>query len=351
MLDCLEDVDAANDMMQRPEQGRNGDAGPSRPASFLPSSSIGNKLLIFVAALVVTLGVWLIAIAERHGSDSLEVAIGRELSREARHTAERLSSVLRTEQETLASFARQDLMREIRVGDIDKRISQALVTLRDGSALRLDYWVVDSTGRVVASSDPARIDGLGSRRIEADTPAGPATVRLRDERLYLSSVVPDPDAPGRTLGTLFGVFDWQRVTGSTEEVRRELGELGLDSDLFVLRPDGTVLGGAWHDAPSRALLAMLRGVAADEGAAPPPEWIVRPLATRTRPAGAALGLPARGRRASGTRARPGSRPVETPARDDGARASRRARGRGVRCAPGRPPAGGIDRGHPRPRTG
>ena len=94
----------------------------------LSSLSIRNKLLIFAAALVLVPGVFFGLIAEKSGRDSLQSVIGHQLAREAGHTADRLAAALRTERETLGNFARQDLMREIRVADIDKRISQALTT-------------------------------------------------------------------------------------------------------------------------------------------------------------------------------------------------------------------------------
>ena len=91
---------------------------------------------MFSAALVVVPGVLLALIAERSGRESLQQTIGHQLAREAEHTAERLAAVLRTERQTLANFARQDLMREVRVADIDKRVSMGLATLREGNAVR-----------------------------------------------------------------------------------------------------------------------------------------------------------------------------------------------------------------------
>lgn len=218
--------------------------------------------------LVLLLGALLIGIAERHGSGSLEHVIGRELAREARHSAERLSSVLRTEQQTLASFARQDLMREIRVADIDKRIAQALATLRDGSPLRIGYWVVDRSGQVVAASDPRRIGPAPAWATETLSTTNEQTARLARRRLLLTAPVPDPDDAQRMLGVLVGVLDWSRVTALTAEVRSELAARGLASDLFLCDPSGTVVGGAWADAPSEAMRAMLRRAVAEVRSTP-----------------------------------------------------------------------------------
>src|SRR3990172_5596900 len=115
----------------------------SRSSVSRPAPTLRNKLLLFAAALVLVPGVLLVGIAERSGRESLQRVIGRQLAREAGYTADRFAAVLRTERQTLGNFARQDLMREVRVADIDKRVSLALATLRDGSPIRLAYLVMD----------------------------------------------------------------------------------------------------------------------------------------------------------------------------------------------------------------
>jgi two-component system sensor histidine kinase HydH len=220
--------------------------------STLSSLSLRQKLLLFAASLVLVPGVLLVAIAERSARESLQQIIGRQLAREARSTADQLSAVLRSERETLANFARQDLMREVRVGDIDKRVSVALQTLRDGSPARLDYLVVDPEVGVVASSDPHAIGplpawadprwmlpGAGDRLL------GPGDTPLRDlPGVVMTTAIRDPDDPRRFLGTLVGVFDWKRLTAATDHVRRELASQGIAADVLVAGPDGSLIGGA-----------------------------------------------------------------------------------------------------------
>jgi len=122
-LDWRPSACAGSDMNEPPNRSRRW-RSVSRPAP-----TLRNKLLSFAAALVLAPGLVLVMIAERSGRESLQRVIGRQLAREAGHTADRLASLIRTERQTLASFARQDLMREVRVADIDKRVSTALSTL------------------------------------------------------------------------------------------------------------------------------------------------------------------------------------------------------------------------------
>jgi signal transduction histidine kinase len=161
-------------------------------------------------------------------------------------------------------------MREVRVDDIDKRISQALATLRDGSALRTDYWVVDRSGRVVASSDPSLLASPPGWAAAAMPPVGEEGAHLVGDRLVISAPIPDPDDARRVLGTLVGVLSWPRITALADEVRRELVEQGLEAQVLVCRSDGTILGGTrgseGASTPSaERLRAMVEGVSTVAG--------------------------------------------------------------------------------------
>jgi signal transduction histidine kinase len=209
---------------------------------------------VFAAALVLVPGVLLVWIAERSSRESLQRVIGRQLAREAGHTADRLASVIRAERATLASFARQDLMREVRVADIDKRVSMALETLRGGSSLRAAYLVVDPGGRAVAASDPRLIGELpgwadASWRSREERMLGPEfPPEPGGPRLVMTTPIPDPDETRRVLGTLVGLLDWEEILSVTRTVRRDLVAQGIAADVLVCRSDGTVIGGARSSA-------------------------------------------------------------------------------------------------------
>jgi len=239
----------------------------------LASLSLRNKLLLFAAALVLVPGVVLVAIAERSARESLQALIGRQLSREARNTASQLSTVLRGERETLENFARQDLMREIRVGDIDKRVSGALGTLVGGSPARLDYLVVDPELGVVASSDPRAIGPLppwaDPRWLDpgaASRLLGPGDAMRNLPGVVMTTAISDPDDPGRVLGTLIGVFDWGQLTAVTDRVRGELAAQGIAADVLVARPDGSVIGGARSPGIAESAAGAISAAGAAGGA-------------------------------------------------------------------------------------
>jgi signal transduction histidine kinase len=235
-------------------------------------------LFLFSAAIVLVPGLLLVALSEHSATASLERVIGRELSREAGYSADRLASALREERQTLVNFAHQDLMREVRVADVDKRISMALVTLRDGDPRRSDYLVLDADGRVVASSDPQR---LGAEPEETSAPwtaagagdvFGPVREPGRDgTRIVMTTPIPDPDDDRRQLGRLIGLFDWERLSAVTRGLRN-LETQGATAAVLVCRPDGALIGGALADPLDERAAAELAAIA--RSASPSPDFVV-----------------------------------------------------------------------------
>src|SRR5207247_9976972 len=137
-------------------------------------------------------------IASPNGRRSLTETIGRQLAEEARNGADSLAGTLNRELGDLRTFARQDLMREIRIGDLDKRISAFLVAVKSGDQSIAELRVTDSAGRIVAANDPSRIGRADPPVAGAST--GPSVESLRGPlrwdgggALELSVPVPDPD--------------------------------------------------------------------------------------------------------------------------------------------------------------
>ncbi len=168
-------------------------------------------------------------------------------------------------------------MRDIRVSDIDKRVARALATLREGSPTRLDYLVLSTPGEAVAASRAALL-GAPAPWLEASgvgpgadgRVVGPLSVPgLAVPILVLTARIPDPDEPGRALGTLVGLFDWVRLTSLTEEVRRDLAGQGIATDVLISLADGTAIGGTRSDSEDEDWIARHARLAPGL-----PEWSV-----------------------------------------------------------------------------
>jgi|GEM_PF-6610 len=240
------------------------DAKPSEAEQSVSRFPLRNKLLAFAFALVVIPGTLLGALATRNASAALEAQVGRALAREAAHTADQLAARLRSERQTLASFARQDLMRDLRVGDVDKRVSLALATLRAGAGAARSYYALDAHGRVVAASEPRALGEAPPwlRELGVDAALGERTLGpLRAPegvQLVMIAPLPDPDDPARVLGVLAGAFAWDALVTATRVVQRDLAQQGIAVHVLVCDARGEVLGGVRMQdraGPARAELA------------------------------------------------------------------------------------------------
>ena len=209
-------------------------------------------------------------LAERTGRESLQRLIGRELAREAEHFADRMASSMAVERETLERVARQGVMREIRVLDLDKRIAQALLTLPAGPAARSGYLVVDEAGELIAATDPEwwRVppDWAVPTRSEATTTRviGPAN---GETALLFSTPIPDPDHADRRLGTLIGIVDWSRLTSMSDAAREVLADQSRPAEIAILDSRARLLWRSTKDGGQAALPDVLGRVASRAPAA------------------------------------------------------------------------------------
>lgn len=219
--------------------------------------SLRIKLLVFAAALVLVPGGIYGAIAVSSSRAALTEVVGRQLIEEARGGADRLATTLRSERERLQSFAVQDVMREIRIADLDKRISSFLASVKHGCAACVDLLVIDRSGRIVASSNPSWIgqteEAMPGGGDKSDTIEGPFRAADAAGTLLRYTVpVPDPDTSQAILGRIVALFDWRRITNVIARVRENLMSVGVDADVLILDARGTVIGGALRrDGPWR----------------------------------------------------------------------------------------------------
>jgi len=216
--------------------------------------SLRAKLQIFSLALVIVPGVLFALIALARARDALEHAVGQQLGEVAHETLNELAAALAGERDDVRAWARQDVMRDVVIGDLDKRASRFLRSLVDGGAPFLDLLCIDRDGRVVAATDPR---SLGQMLGERDW----ARTALQGEE-FLSGPIPASDgAPpaveiavpihlpetGTVIGALLGRYDWQHVIALATRIRRTLAPHGLRVDVLLLDRSGTVIGESWRE--------------------------------------------------------------------------------------------------------
>jgi signal transduction histidine kinase len=244
-------------------------------------ASLRSKLQLFAFLLVLVPGALLALLAFLSVREALERAEGRQLARVARDSLDELAEALADGRKDLRGWARQDVMRDVIIGDLDKRVSRFLRSLTAGGAPYRDLFCVDRAGRVVSASDPSLLDSplgeqraarvaLGGRKYLAGPIASAAGGRTSVD---IAVPIADPDRADAVIGALVGRYDWRRAMGLVDRIRRSLLAYGLAVDVLVLDRHGDVIGESWRD-----------DVAADE-------------AERLRPVAGALArrLPGRGR--------------------------------------------------------
>lgn len=242
---------------------------PQSESGWFPLRSLRAKLQLFSVLLVLVPGALIAVIARERAASALEQAVGRQLTEVAHDTLEQVTDVLAAERADMRTWARQDVMRDLRVGDVDKRVTRFLLGLRtNGSRYRM-LLCTDRSGRVVASTDPAEVGGaIGGRpSIQAalagteffgEPAAGGAT---GDATVEIAVPIHDPDDAGVTIGVLVGYADWGHAVGVVDRIRRTLLPHGLTVDLLVLDRAGRMLGAAWHEGATDEEQAARRAAA------------------------------------------------------------------------------------------
>ncbi len=217
-------------------------------------SSLRPKLLASSLVLVLAPGAVFGAIAISDGRRALAEAVGRQLSEHARSVADALAAGVGARFADLRTFARQDLMREIRIRDLDKRISAFLVSVRGGDDAVVELRVVDPTGRVVAATDPGSIGAIAELDVgrgaigDGASLRGPLAPAAGTRKvLELSVPIPDPDRADVFLGRLTARYDWARETDAAARSRSDLLEIGLAADVLIVDAGGVVIGGATRE--------------------------------------------------------------------------------------------------------
>jgi signal transduction histidine kinase len=224
--------------------------------------SIRTKLLLFAFVLVSVPGALIGLLAFRMASGALVDRAGQQLTVLARDVGAEVGEDAAEQRTNVEAWAHQEVMRDIVVGDIDKRIAKFLTSSTASYPGYLDIFVVDVDGRVVASTDPGQ---LGGRYHPSVVPEGAARTPLVGQPAHgrqvieLSASVPDPEDPQRTLGALVAHYDWTQVMALANRVRTGLTGSGLSVDFVVLDDGGHLLGGAAPNlsAPPGTTLAGL----------------------------------------------------------------------------------------------
>lgn len=218
--------------------------------------SLRNTLLLFALGLVTVPGLLFALLAFPGARQALEREVGIQLHQTAELGADALASSFARAQGDARSWAGQDVMRDLLVGDVDKRVSKFLQAVRNQRPAYLEALCVDAEGVVVAASSGSWIgrnlrgSALGALLDKGEEAIeGPTLVpELGREAVLIAAPIDDPDAPGRRIGSVLLVYDWGDVGALLEAIRAKLTAFGKDLAAIVVDASGAVIGGVSFDA-------------------------------------------------------------------------------------------------------
>ncbi len=150
---------------------------------------------------------------------ALQSEIAGNLQTSAGAALQRIDTFLFAQFENLRLWRRLEIMQDIRVEDVDKRLSHFLFDLRSGQGTAYrTLFCTDLNGRVVASSDPALIGSRAPGISRWTTVSGgSAALQLqpvhdrRGDTLALRAPIADAFGHGQ-LGFLYAMLDWGAVS-------------------------------------------------------------------------------------------------------------------------------------------
>ncbi|MEJ2407117.1 MAG: sensor histidine kinase, partial [Candidatus Thiodiazotropha sp.] len=226
---------------------------------------------------------------------ALQSEIANNLQFGAGAVMQRIDTFLFSQLENVRIWRKLEVMQDIRVNDVDKRLSHFLSDIHSGQGSVFSVlFCVDSDGRIVASSDPTRIGqqvaqyghwnmvpGEKLERVEVSAEGGG-----RDAVMVLRTAIPNAFGDG-DIGELYAVLNWsalleildnavssgarsvllldadKRLIGASQSLRDSLGGTAVQLSDWPIPGSGTVA--YIHDGEPLADTALLMGVATAGG--------------------------------------------------------------------------------------
>lgn len=224
-------------------------------------------LIAFLLAGLVpsALLAWL---AFAYASDALHLEIEQSLKVEAAAISQDIDKMLFERLQNAQTWSRLEVMQDIQVNDVDKRISKFLSELKAGYRdVYSELICIDARGAIVASSNPGVV-GHAAQNIDTASISLPGDTSIRLEALQTENasglqVLPihadiQSDFDSSRLGTLRLLFDWSQIHRTLDQAERgKRSTIVVDQDGKViaassaLRRGGTIMRALprdWFDA-------------------------------------------------------------------------------------------------------
>jgi signal transduction histidine kinase len=193
----------------------------SHSSTYMISKPISIRYLLafaFVLASLIPVSVFS-GMAFFQARQALELEISEDIKIRSKGVMEEIDRMMFERQQNLNSWSGLDIMRELRIGDVDKRLSDFLSKSKTSyRGLYLEIHAVNLNNKIIASSEAIKI-GLDFTEHQNPSPLKLSTW------LFLSPII-DP-ITNQLTGYLYAIFDWSKITNILERSTGDSREAAL----------------------------------------------------------------------------------------------------------------------------
>ncbi len=205
-------------------------------------------LVSFLAvSLLPTTGMTLLAFVQAR--KALEAEIARNLLVEAAVSMQQIDWMLFERLENVRTWSKLEVMQEIRIGDIDKRVSHVLADLKAGYGVYAQLFCTTPDGKIVAASDPQVLDQqvpaqppwLAAALPEEAVLLDPLSFSSQAVHLGIHAAVTDAFQEGQEIGALHALFDWTEIFRILDKAEHDSPMRGKQRMALLLDHDGRII--------------------------------------------------------------------------------------------------------------
>lgn len=188
-------------------------------------------LLSFLAVgLIPTTGLTLLAFSQAR--KVLEAEIARNLLVEASAVMNQIDWMLFERLENVRAWTKLEAMQEIRIKDVDKRVSRVLTDLKAGYGVYTQLFCTATDDRVVAASDsrllgqevPDQLPWLTAALPQGTVELEPLSLTPLESSLNMRAAIADTfqkdEKDEKTIGALYASFDWTEIFRLLDQAER-----------------------------------------------------------------------------------------------------------------------------------
>jgi len=160
------------------------------------------------------------SLAYSEARSALKIEIEHDMQTRANTTAGEVDRMMFERLQNVASWSQLEIMQDVRIEDVDKRLSKFLADVKASYRdVYTELYVLDTQGTVIASSDPGQIGKLRnnpepwlhSKLSQSNISIAP----LNNQQLPISTEIANV-IDGSRIGLLVAVFDWQQIDNILE---------------------------------------------------------------------------------------------------------------------------------------